>query len=1023
MTRFSTSADATVDQLRRRGAAAARSIVAKRTDAIVRSIKGQLDRVREEDPATPPAAQYGYGLVLMETDRVFREIDSSGRGHYVDVISADEIDGVFAYVIEAESIGVVFPGTFPGQILDGETERLGETPEDGTIFSGRFSGTGGDGKGKDNGTQIRLFTGTQQAPDDDLIAQTSLDPTFIGRGHAYVWSRFAFQEGLFNGDPSVSVIVRSRKVLDPRTAFASAEFSDQPKSFSINPYRFIFDYLIRPREIGGVGTDIDLVDIDSFVASTDWSEQLVDVIKFSKTALFSTRSNQQQGTPPIATNHLLEFEDTVTPFQFGDVVQINVDASLGQELPGNLSTGTDYYVIPVRHQLNNFQLPAIALAASLEDSLAGISIPQGTRTTDIIVTKVREIRFQSGAVYRAGEDVLERLLESCGAKLYLKAGKIAITRQSFPDEADIKRVDLDELNGRVSLSTSIDSDQRATALSGSFTSITNLFLTKNFPVVDGGGVFAAADGEVILRQFDLPFVSKASTAQRLATTELRKRRQELTVAFSGDLTLLRLRPDSVFSLDFPKYGLDEQTTFQVTDQTIFLRGTDDAPFVGVNIEARQLEASTFDPDLTNEEFVASAVIPGLESPFEVSPPGALQISEELFETRPGAGVRVQANITWPASTSPFVTRYEVSAKRSSSSTFFLVAAVPATETFAEVSDLRPGDYDFSVVAINSLGRRSIPSEVAGFRILGLSARPSTPTGFKGQVIGSATVLLRWDRSVDLDVREGGFIEIRHDPAINGAVAKDAIFIDGDVGGQTSLTVPFRQGTYWLRVEDSTGQFSDPVLWSTQDRRPVAVAQVPTGLGGALEDVAGGDPNIFTLQEDSTFPSSNIENTLIVVGGDHLELPLEDTLDDEADFDAIADVDAVGGGSVSEEGLYFFSTAVETDAPTRILVEAVIATEVFDLSASIDDEPDFDAIVDVDGVASALLQPGLATAEIQCRFSNGTIASDTFGPWETIDTQFINARSFEFRVLAKSFVSSVNIRVNQLRVRMRAAPEA
>lgn len=989
--RFQTSADATRNAQLNRSRRLARAVTAKRSDRLIRSLREQLAPLREQDENNPPARQYGYGLVELPTVRRFRQIDDSGRLHQVHVIQGDQIDGVLAYIIDATSTAFVYPGDFPGQLRD-----------DGEIFSGRF---------RLSGSQIRLFDGTQIAADPDLVAQTDVDSQFIGQGLAYVWTRFGFQEGRFDGDPDVRVIARSRRIVDPRDSVLSPTlgFEGLPKTFSINPYRFIFDYLIRPVSLGGLGIPVTQINVASFVSSTIWSEQLVDTQNVTATAILTTRSNQTLGTAPVNTNHLLEFNTPVVPFQYGDVV--NVSAASGQTLPPNLSSGTDYHVVPVRHAAGDFQIPALALAETLEDALAGNTIAQGERLSDITVTKVREIRFQSGLTYNSGEQVLDRMLESCGARLFLSDGQIAITQQSFPDE--VERVSLDELIGSIALSVKGDPDERVNALSGTYSSILNLFVPATYPVVDGGGVFLAEDqNERLLGSFNLPFVAKASIAQRLATTELRRRRQELTVAFSGDLSLFRLKPGTIFSLEFSRYGLDEQTTFEVRDQTLFLSVDGATPTFGINIEARQLESTTFDLDITAEQFVNSAAIPGLGSVFDVAPPGEPSITESLFQTRQGAGIRAQVTLTWTASTDSFVTGYLVSYRRVNNVDFIFLAETP--DLTITVLDLEPGFYDFQVQAINSLGLKSDAAEAQALnqQIQGLSARPSAPTDFFGEVLGVTNVLLRWTRSDDLDVREGGFIEIRHDPAITGAIARDSVLLVQDVGAQASAIVPFKQGTYFLRFQDSSGQFSDPAEWSTQSRRPVAVAQDVN-----LNDIGGGG---FTIQEDNTFPSTNLGNTLIF-DTDHLELPLTDTFDDVVDVDLEPDFDAIGGGSVEEEGLYFFATSLELAAVTRVVVEAVIAAEVFDLSASIDDEPNFDDIPDVDLVAAALLEPGSANAEIEVRFSDGTIASDTFGPWEPVNTQFFETRSFEFRVRARSFVSTTNIRITQARVRLRAVP--
>lgn len=1002
---FRTSAEAQAQQPAELATKSARPLVGKRANLLVRPLRDRLKKLNDEDDTNATPLQYGYGVAEFETRRVFREIDSQGRLHLVDEVMADKIDQVIGYTIEAAETGFIWPGEFPGNIRE----------DGGLIFAGRFSGTGQFGNLPPTGSQIRFFDSTQDQADPDLVAQTSLTDRFIGRGRSYVWSRWVFADGRFDGDPEVRVIAKSRACVDPRSSTSNGTFAGATKSFSFNPYVQIFDYLVRPEILGGAELPFDLIDIEAFSESAPWAEGLVDSVQYSRTAVFSTRSNQNSGTPPINTNHLLEFEESVVPFDYGDVVR--VVGAPGQTLPANLSSNQDYHVVPIRYAVNVFQLPAIALADSLENALAGITVPMGTVTTDFTVTKVKEVRYQSGFTYRSGDNVLESMLRSCGAQLYLNAGKLSITSAQFPDS--VVNLSIDELIGGLSLSTSTENtEDRVTELRGRYKGLTTLFSDRDFPAVNGGGLYVAQDARFKSGDYDLPYVPKPTIAQRLTEVELRKRRQELSLALSGDLSMYRAKPGSVVSVDFPKYNLDDQTTFQVVTQTVFVRVQSGQPFVGVNLETRQLESETFDLDLSIQKFLDNVKVPGLQSPFDVPPPGRLEIKEELYQTRKGAGVRSRAILSWPASTGLFVTGYEIKFKLSSQPTFTTRSVTP--DTTQVIDDLQPGFYDFQVVAVNSANARSDPSlsQRLNFQIFGKAARPSAPTNFEGQVIGAATVRLRWDRTQDLDVLEGGFIEIRHSPLITGAEVANSVFLDSDVGGKSGTAIPFKQGTYFLRFEDSTGQFSEAASWSTQSRRPVALAQLPTGVGGALQDAANG--NIFTIQEDSTFPSTNPGNTL-VFDTDHLELPLEDTFDDEPDVDAILDIDSVGGGSVSPSGVYFFSTDVETDTPADILVESVIETELFDLSASLDDEPDFDQIPNVDQVAAALLQPGLAEAKIQVRFSDDPVASDTFGPWETIDTQIIRARSFQFRILASTTSTTANIRVLQARVRMRLVP--
>lgn len=1027
MTNYQPSADTTAAQPTNQSNALSVPITGRRQDRLVPPLRAVFDRLRNQDDTVSQPHQYGYGLIEMQCTRVFRQVTDDGRLHVIDLIQGDIIDGVNSYLITADGrIGRVFPSAYtatgPGGDagVPGNIDEVGTNNPRGTVLSGRFSGTGRFGEDPNNGSQIRLYDGTQNAADADLVAQTALEDTFIGRGLSYIWGRFTFREGEFSGDPDpITVYARSRKIVDPRDASSSTVFADLAQSFSVNAYCILFDYLTRPESLGGLGVDLDLLDLPSFQAGATLNETVVTTIAFSKRAILTTRTNQDLGVAPINTNHLLEFNEAVTPFEFGDVVRLNPDA--GQELPSGLSSGVDYHVVPIRPIVGLFQVTAIALASSFENALAGITIPQGTRSTDINVTKVGEIRYHTGIVYRGGDNIIEQLLNSCGARFFLKDGKIAVTRQVYPEAGDIEAVGLDELIGRIALSTSIEPDDRATSLVGSFTGLSNLFIPRDYPEVSGGGTFVEADGEDLLRPFNLQAVGKNTVAQRLARVELLRRRQELSVSFAGDLALFRLRPGTVCTLDFPRYGLDANTPFEVRNQVIFLRVSGDQPSLNIDIQGRQLESTTFDLNVDEETFLAEASIPGINSPFEVAGPSNVTVNEELFQTRLGAGVRARVILTWDQSESLFVTRYEIFLRRTGTETFFPQGEVPATDLNFEINDLEPAAYDFLVVSVNSVGRRSGTGEgrADDVTIQGLSAPPSAPTTFRGQVIGAATVLLRWDRTTDLDVREGGFVEIRHSPLITGAEAQDSTFLDTDVGGQTSITVPFKQGTYFLRFEDSTGQFSEPAEWSTQDRRPVGIAFLPAGLGLPLDET-NTDPDAFSIQEDNTFPGTFDATTPLVLVSGALELPLSNTFDDVVDVDAETDFDVIGGGTVEPLGIYNFSTSIQLDTRTLLLVESVLAAEVFDLSTSIDGVPNMDLVASIDQVGAVLLIPGLATAEIQVRFSDDPIASDNFGPWETIDTQFIEALSWQFRLVQTSTQPTVNIRTTQARIRLRTA---
>ena len=967
----------------------ARRRTGQRADRLIRGLRKALSDQAVETAGTSEPRTYGYGLAEVETTRVFREIKEGGDGrlHLVDVIAADQIDGVLAYLLidttDSGSQAVIFPGPFPGQ-------QGASGSQEGEITSGRF---------KNNGSQIILRDGAPgQTSVADLVNRTSVDSSFVGTGIAYIYSRWTFIEGRFDGDPEIRAIARLRKCVDPRGGV---------QRWSFNPYVHTYDFLTKSRDIGGAGIDADLIDTATFASGADWADMLLSTPAITKTALLTTGSNT------AASNHLLEFNETVTPFQYGDVV--NVVAGPGQVMPASFSPGVDYHVIPIRHRFGDFQVPAIALAATLEDALDGIFIAAGARTTPINIKKVKETRYMSGFTYRSNEaplSVVEDMLESCGSSIYLNDGKIAVTTQQFPDtiipvtDNEVRGSSIEISNRRVA------QDDRATSLTGGYTSMLNLFEPKDYPVRDGAGAFKAADGgKGSPKRLDLLKVGKSGVAQRLATIKLRRLRQERTLKFSGTLSLYRLKPGTVFSMDHAPLGLDANTTWEVRDQTIFVDTSDGTPAIRIDIEGRQLESNTFDLDATGEDLVEAAVIPGLESPFEVAKPGTPVITEDLFFTTRGAGVKAIATVSWTEAVGGFVSTYRPSYKLATESAYRPLP--PGPELSVQIPDIEPGLYDFRVVAVNTRNLESEPSDKQQ-EIFALSAPPEDPVKLEGQQ-SNIFVILSWDQSTDLDVQFGGKVEVRHQSDVAGGKGGSSRLLATIDGNLSTITTSFVKGTYYIRFIDQQGNASGFAEWSTDEVRPVPFGQTITS--GAFVANDGDTENQVTLSESPTFPSTNGLNTMIEdTGNQWVTLPTVGGIDDEPNVDLIANIDdIVTGNSVAEEGVWFFDQDIELTAEARVLWEAEIETEIVDIASGIDSIDNVDGVPNIDAVGAGTAQAGQATAWIEIRYSRGTVASDTFGPWERLESRILFHRSFQFRVQARSFLPSVNIRVKTARV--------
>ena len=106
----------------------------------------------------------------------------------------------------------------------------------------------------------------------DAASSNSVDSNFRGTGIAYVYGRFKFKEGKFNGDPRIRIIARGRKPIDPR---------DGVQRWTINSINHAYDLLIKPKRLGGIGRSVDEMDVAAWQAGADLGEELVATREFT----------------------------------------------------------------------------------------------------------------------------------------------------------------------------------------------------------------------------------------------------------------------------------------------------------------------------------------------------------------------------------------------------------------------------------------------------------------------------------------------------------------------------------------------------------------------------------------------------------------------------------------------------------------------------------------------------------------------------------------------------------------------
>ena len=352
-------------------------------------------------------------------------------------------------------------------------------------------------------------------------------------------------------------------------------------------------------------------------------------------------------------------------------------------------------------------------------------------------------------------------------------------------------------------------------------------------VVESSTLRTADNNLLLEREIQLPFTSNIYTAKQIATMALNQSRQQIMTTFTATIEGTRCEVGDVVYVTHSTPGWTNKK-FRVMAMSLKNDGH-------VTISLLEYADSVY--DFGTIAVVDDAPNTNLPDPSTVAQPGLPAISEEIYVTREGAGVKAKAILTWTAAPDIFVRQYEVQYKLTSASTY--TSAGTTSGTTFDVLDIAPGTYDFRVKAINSIGVSS-GWKTTTQEIFGLLAKPSALTNLTLSAVSSMAVLT-WDQSVDLDVRIGGKIEIRHSSLTSGATWANSVSLGSGSslnGTATFAVLTLVEGTYLVRAVDSSGIKSDTVSISTDAATALAYT------------------TLTTITESPTFPG--VKNDTVVI---------------------------------------------------------------------------------------------------------------------------------------------------------------
>ena len=159
----------------------------------------------------------------------------------------------------------------------------------------------------------------------------------------------------------------------------------------------------------------------------------------------------------------------------------------------------------------------------------------------------------------------------------------------------------------------------------------------------------------------------------------------------------------------------------------------------------------------------------------------------------------------------------------------------------EIMDTKKGSVDVEISAYNASGKLSTTALTGTIQTTGKSGAPDNVTNLTIEPINEQFIRLRFNQSTSIDVLHGGRVYVRH----SNLAAASATFqtaqdiIEAVAGNSNEAICPALPGTYLLKFQDDTGNFS------------TTVAKVSLSLVDILDSIT-----VKTDREDNDSPPFN-----------------------------------------------------------------------------------------------------------------------------------------------------------------------
>jgi predicted phage tail protein len=320
--------------------------------------------------------------------------------------------------------------------------------------------------------------------------------------------------------------------------------------------------------------------------------------------------------------------------------------------------------------------------------------------------------------------------------------------------------------------------------------------------------------------------------------------------------------------------------------------------------------------------------------------------------------------------------------------------INTTSPSTKILSTRPGTLYIQIQAYNYVNKGSAIA-VAQFALVGKTAVPGNVQNLSFEAINANSGRLRWDETVDLDVKVGGKIHIRHSNLTDGSASwsNSVDLIPAKSGSATEAIIPLVEGEVLVKFEDDGG------------RQSASETSIIIDLPDTLAPLT-----LINRREDQDAPPFQGTRTNVFYSDEFDAL----TLDGSELFDTVLDVDAMVTfdviGDVQSSGTYNFANTVDFGNTFSVDFSRYFVTRGYFPSDLIDSRlGEVDTWSDWDG---GVIDAVNATLELRSTTDNPS-SSPTWSAWQPFVNGTFRGRGFQFRTTLTSHDIAENILVDEL----------